>query len=135
MADYALSEYVRKSVIESLYNGVAFPSLPTAWYVSLHTAEPTLTGGNEHTATNGYARKVFTPLADDGTPDYIVVNDGNIEFAPATGSDWTQVTYFGVFDAVTAGNFLGYGILTTARTVLVDGVFRFLDGDLSIQMV
>ena len=135
MANYALSEYVRKSVIESLYNGVAFPTIPSAWYVSLHTTEPTLVGGNELPSTNGYARKVWTPLADDGTPDYIVVNNGDVEFAPATTTDWAQVTYFGVWDAVTGGNFLGYGILTTARTVLVDGVFRFLDGDLSVQMV
>ena len=135
MASYALSEYVRKSVIESLYNGVAFPSLPSSWYVSLHTVEPTLTGGNELPATNGYARIVWTPLADGGTPDYIVVNNGNVEFAPATGGPWSEVTYFGIWDAVTAGNFLGYGILTTARTVLTDGVFRFLDGDLSVKMV
>ena len=135
MADYALSEYVRKSVIESLYNGVAFPTLPSAWYVSLHTIEPTLTGGNEHTATNGYARMVFTPGPDGGTPDYEVANDANIEFAPCETADWTEVTYFGVWTAVTGGDFLGYGILTTPRTVLVDGVFRFLAGDVTIKMI
>ena len=135
MASYSLSEYVRKSVIESLYNGIAFPTLPSTWYVSLHTLEPTLTGGNEHPTTNDYARMAFTPSLDDGSPDYMVSNDADVEFAPANPADWTEVTYFGVWDAVTGGNFLGYGILTNPRTVLADGVFRFLNGDLDIKMV
>ena len=135
MASYALSEYVRKSVIESLYNGVAFPTLPAAWYVSLHTAEPTLTGGNELTATNNYVRMAWTPDNDDGTPDYMVSNNANIEFAPATGGPWAEATYFGIWDGPGADNFLGYGILTNPRTVLEDGVFRFLTGDLDIKMV
>ena len=129
-----LSEFIRKSIIESLYNGVAFPTLPTAWYASLHTIEPTLTGGNELPTTGNYIRIAFTPGPDSGTPDYIVANDADTEFLPAS-EDWAEVTYFGVWDAEAAGNFLGYGILTAPRTVLIDGVFRFLTGELTIKMV
>ena len=77
---------------------------------------------------------VFTPGADDGTPDYMVSNNADVEFLPAS-ANWTEVTYFGVWTAATGGDFLGYGILTNPRTVLIDGVFRFLSGDLDIKMV
>jgi len=33
-----------------------------------------------------------------------------------TGQTWGLITYFGIFDAATAGNLLGYGALSTSQT-------------------
>lgn len=136
MANYALSAYSRENLMKVLYYNTAMPTKPTAWYISLHTAEPDVTtGSNEHTATFDYARKEFTPDTITASPEFMASNDAVEEFAAANGGDWTQVTYFGIWDAVTGGNFLGHGVLTTPRTVLDGGIFRVPIGELDIKLV
>ena len=79
----------------------------TVW-VSAHTATPGLTGANEHTLTGTptYARKQLT---------YAAAASGS---AAITGSvtldiDSVDITYLGISDAATAGNFLGQVLIPT----------------------
>lgn len=57
---------------------------------------------------NGYGRQAFGAwtLTTVGLDDQHVSNDAAITFAVSTGNQGT-ITHFGIFDALTGGNFLG----------------------------
>lgn len=79
---------------------VAAVTRPASWFVSLHSADPGLTGTNELTSANspGYARQAdtITVTANSAT------NSSAISFGPATAA-WTAATHMSVWDASTAG--------------------------------
>ena len=96
-------------------------------FVSLHTEDPGTTGTGELTAT-GYARQAITFTEPDG----VMSNDDTITFGPAV-DEWPEATYFGLWDAVTAGNFVGAAQLDTARTVPALGSASFGEGALEVS--
>ena len=65
--------------------------------------------------------------------DEHATNNGAIAFPQAT-ADWTQATHFGLWDAASAGNFLGGGALTQAKTVLNGDTAEFADQALTASM-
>jgi hypothetical protein len=78
-----------------------------AAYVSLHTADPGTTGTSEVTGGSpAYARKAasWTAGSEDGVVTVTVTFD-----VPAS----TTVTYVGLFDAATSGNFLDKAAVTS----------------------
>ena len=83
---------------------------------------------------NGYARKSVTnnatnfPAASGGAKS----NGVDIDFAAASGA-WGTVTDFFVADASTAGNILGYGVLTVSKTPTAGDVVRLAAGSLAIS--
>ena len=125
-----MSDYLEGKLIGVAYNGVAFTP-PTTWDLALYTS----TGPTEADASanelagGGYARTSFNPTTAV-TPDWIVSNDADITFPTATG-DWSIINHVGIIDNL--GNLLDYGPITTPRTVLTDGVFKVLLGELDIQ--
>lgn len=83
-------------------------------YVSLHTATPGTTGANE--ASGGapaYARKALVWGASSGG----VATATEVTFDVPAGT----YTHFGVWDAVTAGNFRGGNALQTSQVVSSQG--------------
>ena len=92
--------------------GGANPTRPTTRYVSFHTADPGSTGASEVTTVGtGYAR---TSMAWNAAAAKSATNSGTIDIT-ATGA-FGPVTFWGVWDAVTAGNFLYGGAVTTSKT-------------------
>lgn len=93
------STWLRNRVLDAVFNGLSL-SVTTA-YLSLHTADPALTGSNEVTG-GSYARQTIATASASGGS---VANTGVIAFddMPAV-----TVTHVGVWDALTVGNFL-YG--------------------------
>lgn len=105
------------------------PNRPTAWHISLHTASPGLSGANEVTTGNdsAYTRK---PGTFGNFASQEVTNTAQVDFnAAGSGANYT-VTHFGVWDAASAGNFLGYGTLTNSRTVTAGQVLSAAIGAL-----
>jgi hypothetical protein len=82
----------------------------TGWgYVSLHTADPTTTGGNEVTG-GSYARVAVTWNAASGGS---VTNSGALSInLPAS----TTAAYFGVWSASTSGTYYIGGALSPSVT-------------------
>lgn len=104
--------------------------LGTCW-ASLHTGIPT--GGNEvSTSGTGYARQPAT-FSQSGSEPTIDTNNALIEWAVATASYGT-VTYVGIYSAVSAGNLLFYGTVTTPKTVNIGDVARFPASTLTVSM-
>lgn len=87
---------------------------PTGWYISLHTADPGVTGANELTsaAAPGYARQVATLAAGAvaGSAAAVVTTSG-LAFGPAGSGGWPTVTHAAVWDAATGGRPLMTGVM------------------------
>lgn len=106
-------------------------SVPAAIYVALYSGAPTKAGGGTELSGNGYAR-ILHNTWDAGAAG-ASENTGAIVFAAASGGDWAQAVAFGLFDALTVGNFLAWGDLTTPKTVLDGDHAEFADGALDVS--
>jgi hypothetical protein len=102
---------------------------PTEWYLALYTVAPSDTGGGTECSGTSYARQSFTMTVSGNT----ATNGANIEF-PVAGSSWGTLVAVGVFDALTSGNLIAYGNLTTSKTIDTGDVFRIPAGDLDITL-
>jgi hypothetical protein len=102
---------------------------PTAWYLALYTVAPTDTGGGTECSGTSYARQSFTMTVSGDT----ATNGANIEF-PTAGSSWGTIVAVGVFTAVTGGDLIAYGNLTTSKAIDTGDVFRIPAGDLDITL-
>ena len=107
-----LSTFARNTAMDDMFNSGSGFAIAVDPYISLHTADPGLTGANE-VAGGSYARQqaVF-PASAGGTLD----NDANIEFSGMPTADVVAVS---VFDAVTAGNCLMTGWLSTVSGLAI----------------
>jgi len=106
--------------------------VPTNVYVSLYSVAPTAAGGGTEISGNGYARIVMNVW--DAGASGASENTNVITFPTATGSDWASAVAYGLHDAVTGGNFLGWGDLTVAKTVTVGDTAEFAVGALDITI-
>lgn len=104
---------------------------PTAWYVALHTADPTETGAVGELSGNGYARQSVTFSASSGGA---TSNSGSLTFGPNASSNWGSVSHVSVWDAVTAGNCLAYGALSSPVTINVGDSLVISAGNLDITL-
>lgn len=113
-------------------NGVA-PAVNR--YIGLFTAAPGEGGGGTEVTGGSYARPLmaFAGATTDGGGVTTAANSAEVLFTTAT-ADWGTVTHFAIFDAVSAGNMLWHGPLTTARTVLNGDQFRFAAASVSTSM-
>ena len=93
-----------------------------ATHVSLHTADPGTTGANEATGGSpAYARQAITWAAASGG----AIGLSAQETFDVPGS--TTVSHFGLWDASTAGNFIGGGALSAAETFAAQGTYTLTD--------
>lgn len=110
----------------------------TTRYVSLHTGDPGDTGVSE--VTGGSYARVQRDASDAnwsaGTAtDGLTSNVGAITF-PSPTANWGTATHFGIWDAVSGGNFLASGALTIAKTINNgDAAPSFGAGALVVQVI
>lgn len=107
-------------------------SVPTNIYIALYSSAPTATGGGTELSGNGYARKVHDSW-DVGAAN-VSENTGIVVFDAASGGDWLEAVAFGLFDAITGGNFLAWGDLIVAKTVTEGDTAEFADGALDVSL-
>ena len=124
----SLSNTFETTTLEWLFTTTSV-TRPTAWYLALYTVAPSDTGGGTECSGTSYARQSFTMTVSGNT----ATNGANIEF-PTAGSSWGTIVAVGVFDALTSGNLIAYGNLTTSKTIDTGDVFRIPAGDLDITL-
>jgi hypothetical protein len=112
-----------------LTNGSPSPARPTAWYLALYTVAPTDAGGGTEVSGTAYVRKAATFTVSGNTAS----NSAAVEW-PTAGGSWGTVVAVGVFDALSGGNLIAYGALTTNKTIDTGDVFRIPAGDLDITL-
>lgn len=115
------------------FRGTASPAVPASHYISLHSADPGLTGASELTG-NAYARVAVSSVvgswgapAVNGTVRQIT-NTGTISFPAATPAAWLAATHFGVWDAATVGNFVRGNAIDVPKTAGIGDTISFAAG-------
>ena len=100
---------------------------PTTWFLSMHTAAPGLTGANELvTGTDAnYVRKAITFAA---AASLAKATDAGVTWTANAGATPYIVTHIGIWDALTAGNFLAYGALAVPEPVAAGGALNLAAG-------
>jgi hypothetical protein len=133
----SVSTYTRDARL-AIFRGTAHPAVPANFYVSLHSADPGLTGASELSG-NGYARVAVSTAAGSWTAPATngsnreITNVAAVTFPTATGTDWATATYFGIWDTLTVGNFIRGAALTASKTVQVGDTVSFAAGALAID--
>lgn len=112
-------------------------NFPATLYYGLSSTLPTNTGTNVTEPSGGsYARAAVTnnatnfPAASGRSK-----SNGTAVTFPAATADWlsgASIPYFVIYDAASAGNFVGWGDLTTPVTVLNGTQPSFAVGALTI---
>lgn len=102
---------------------------PTSWYIGLFTAPPGEAGGGTEVSGVSYVREAVTFTVTGDTAS----NSAAVEW-PVAGGSWGTITDLAIFDAVTAGNMIGYATLTAAKTIATGDVFRIPLGDLDVTL-
>jgi hypothetical protein len=113
---------------------------PATMYIGLSSTTPTEAGGNFTEPTGGAYARQSTAAADwgaaAGTAPATKSNTAAKTFPTAT-ADWlagVNLTYFGLFDALTVGNLLAFGALTTPKPVLNGDTASFAAGALVLKL-
>lgn len=92
-----------------------------AWtpYAALFSSAPSDAAGGTELSGSGYARQAVTFSAPTAAAPSgrSIANSGTVTFGPATGTAWTNATHFGVYDALTGGNYRGGAALDTPKAV------------------
>lgn len=121
-----LSDTVIDAVIDQLFGGVAYTP-PATLYIGLSTTAPHNDGSNvTEPVGNGYARVMSAnnltnwPAAAGRSKS----NGTTIAFPAATGA-WGSVTHFVVYDAATAGSFIGWGELLAPQNIVSGNTASF----------
>ena len=109
------TQYFLNIVAGNVYGTETGTALPARYFIGLSTTAPTVTGTNVSEPSGaGYSRVELTTL---GKPSGgVVTNTASVDFPESTAS-WGTVTYFVIYDALTGGNLLQYGQLSTPRSI------------------
>ena len=122
-----LSNYLENKLIDHFLGTTAY-TMPTTIYVGLYTVVPTDAGGGTQVTGGSYARQLATFSASSGGA---TSNTSDIDF---TGMPAATTVAIGIFDAITSGNLLLWGTLTTNKTTDAGDTLRIATGDLDISI-
>jgi len=122
-----LTNYLENKLIDHFLGTTSY-TMPADVYVALFTVSPGEAGGGTEVTGGSYARKIatFTAASSGATS-----NDANVDF---TGMPAATTVAIGIFDAITSGNMLLYGTLTTNKTTDAGDTLRIATGDLDISI-
>jgi hypothetical protein len=122
-----LTNYLENKLIDHFLGTTSY-TMPADVYVALFTVAPSDAGGGTEVTGGSYARQIatFTAASSGATS-----NDSNIDF---TGMPAATTVAIGIFDALTSGDMLLYGTLTTNKTTDAGDTLRIATGDLDISI-
>ena len=126
----SFSDYLENKVLDHVFLTATYTQ-PSAIYVALYTVAPTDAGGGTEVSSGGYARVQHDNW--DTAASGAIENTGAITFPTAT-ADWGTLVAFGIFDALTGGNLLAWGDLTTSKVIATGDTAEFADGDLDVTL-
>lgn len=130
------TQTLHRQILDHVMMGTSLSQFANLW-VGLSTTTPTANGGNvTEPVGNAYAR-VSTSGATWGAAvaasPSSVSNTVEVTFPTPTGS-WGTVTDFTLHDAASAGNTVGFGKLTIAKTINNGNDVNFPAGNLVVEL-
>lgn len=124
-----MSNYLENALINAILRNTPYTP-PTTVYLALYTTDPTDADIGTESALGAYARQ---PSSYGAPANGVTVTDADITYPVVTSGSET-ITHIGIRDALTAGNLLFYGALTTPRALITDSELIFKAGQLSITL-
>ena len=131
-----LTNHGEDMLVTWMFTDATAPTRPTAWYVALHTEDPTETGavGEVLVANDAdYTRKTVT-FADPVAGSGMCLSEVQVSHTPASGATAYTVTHASIWDAATAGNCLMKGALPIPRTISNAAPLTFEIGEIIAAM-
>lgn len=139
----SFGNFTAQAVLNSLFgktsNFGALASAPEI-YVGLSSTTPAEDGTNVTEPSGGAYARVVTAAADwNGATlaDPSLIDNANEIAFPQASADWlagADLTHYVLFDAATAGNYLGAGALDTPKPVLSGDTAKIAPGDADITL-
>jgi hypothetical protein len=120
-----LSDYLENKLLDHVLKTAAFTQ-PAGLYLALSSTNPTDTGTGKTEPTGGSYARVEVPDWDAAV-DRVTQNTDIIEFVAATAG-WGLMSFFAIYDAITNGNMLVYGALSTPKRVNSGDIMSFAKG-------
>jgi hypothetical protein len=131
----SFTDFMELEILDHILGPGAYTA-PGTVYVGLSTTAPTDAGGSFTEPVGGsYARAAVVnnstqwPAAASGSKTHA----NAIVFATATGS-WGTITNFAIFDALSGGNMLMYGALSSSKLVANGDTFQFNAGAIIVTL-
>ena len=134
----AASNYLENKVLDHVLTATTYTA-PAARYLALFTNTSTNAATNLEagtltdevsTSSSAYIRKAVTfAAASSGTS----ATNATVTFDAAT-ANWGTITHIAIMDAVSSGNVLFYGAVTTAKTIETGDTFQVSSGNLTVSL-
>ena len=134
----AASNYLENKLLDHTLTGTAFTQ-PATRYLALFLNVSTNAAANleagtltDEVSTSGtaYIRKAVTfAAASSGTS----ATNATVTFDAAT-ANWGTITHIAIMDAVSSGNVLFYGAVTTSKTIETGDTFQVSSGNLTVSL-
>lgn len=133
------SQYFNDALL-TWFKGTTFPAAISTVYISLHTDNPGSAGAANDVTASVCTNRGSIAAADLSAPAASVLTGGGRQISNSATVTLTSnaganatITYFGLWDAASAGNFLGYGTLSTPRAVQIGDLVQFPIAQLIIR--
>lgn len=120
-----ISSYTANKLFDCIGNATTFTGV-TNCYIQLHTAAPGASG-TSNVATETTRKAVSFAAATGGT----ITNDAIVQWTSIAGSE--DATHYTLWDASTAGNFLGSGTITAPAYTAGD-TYTIAVGDIDLAL-
>ena len=136
----AMTNFFESGILNQVFRGISLTLPSTGVYIGLTSDTPSegSPAANEFTtAQSGYARihvatgKWTAPTADAN--GHKIENNEALDFPTANGANWGYASGVIITDALSGGNVLMKGALTTPRDILDGDTFRFSSTDLDVK--
>ena len=127
--------YSENKILEHIVGKSSF-TMPAGPYLALFTIAPTAedgTGGTEASLGN-YARITCPGTSWGAAAAGAISNTSAVEFAECTGTNWGTINGWALFDAITVGNMIIWGEITTPKTINIGDTAKFAIGDLDVTL-
>ena len=121
----AFSDYAEGAVLDHVFNISSFTQ-PSALYVQLHTGDPG-EAGTSNVATET-TRVAFGAATRTGNS---VDNDAAIQWSNVAATE--TYSHISIHDALTAGNCIFKGAMSSSVSVTAGDDFEFAAGDLNVS--
>lgn len=125
----AMSDFLENALINATLRNTTYTP-PADVYVGLFTTDPTDDGSGTEVSGGSYAREIATFAAPTNGASS---TNADVQFTQAT-DNWGTVTHFGIFDALTDGNLLYHGVLTSSKDIETGDVFKIATGNLTVTL-
>lgn len=125
----SMADYAEVEVMKYLFTAEAMGTRPTAWYVELHTADPSDSGSANAVIGAWYVRQsaAFTRTGSQ------VANTSTITFPAVTGAGVT-ITHITIKDALSGGNTLAVLPQSPSKVYAIGDVVAIPAGALTFSL-